>query len=884
LPVTEGRRLGPYEIVSSLGAGGMGEVWRARDTRLGRDVAIKILPDGFAQNETFRARFEQEARTISSLNHTNICTLFDVGHEMGTHYLVMELIDGESLADRIARGPLPPDQVLRYGSQIADALDCAHRQGIVHRDLKPANVMLTKSGAKLLDFGLARAASQAAPIQGLTDFPTQARPLTREGTILGTFQYMAPEQLEGAEADARTDIFALGALLHEMATGKRAFQGSSRTSLIAAIVSSEPAPISQIVPMAPAALDHVVKKCLEKDPDDRWQSARDVASELRWISQAGSQAGVAAPVALRRRNRERLAWGLHLLTACLAIGATWTYLTTRPKPAKPLIESALVVQPGFRVALTGGITISPDGSRLAAVLNDGRGANSIWIRSLGDQVFRQLAGTASATHPFWTADSRNILFFAEDQLRILDIADNGVRVLCDMANARGGAVNADRTVVLIGTVASAISKVPVSGGLPTPLTRLRPGDLSHRWPAFLPDGNRFVFLVQKTDGLEICQSSLDEPGTIRKILDGGTMPVFVEPGYLLFSRNGTLVAQRYDPDHARAIGDPVPLSERVTTNDRFASLFGASRDGTLVLQRGTGYIASALTWVDRTGRVEGLATPAPGLYFSPRLSRDGRRLAVDISDSVTGTGDLWTYDLARNVSSRLTFDEANESAPNWSADDKRIIYYKLVRQSGWGNIFEVAAGGTGQPQPIIVAAGEMRPTDVSRDGRWIVFNWIGQGTQTRMNIGVWSAAEKKPKPWLATPFIEQAASLSPDAKWIAYESDESGRSEIYVRSFPESTEKFRISSGGGSMAAWSHDGREITYLSSDLAMMSVAIKTSPSFDSSTPVRLFDARLRIHPTRQYDVTADGKRFLLNRVVDGGPTEPIVMLQNWQEKLR
>ena len=884
MPVTEGHRLGPYEIVSSLGAGGMGEVWRARDTRLGRDVAIKILPDGFAQNETFRARFEQEARTISSLNHTNICTLFDVGHETGTHYLVMELLDGESLADRIARGPLPPDQVLRYGSQIADALDCAHRQGIVHRDLKPANVMLTKSGAKLLDFGLARAASREAPIQGLTDFPTQARPLTREGTILGTFQYMAPEQLEGAEADARTDIFALGALLHEMATGKRAFQGSSRTSLIAAIVSSDPAPISQIVPMAPAALDHVVKKCLEKDPDDRWQSARDVAGELRWISQAGSQAGVAAPAVVRRRHRERLAWGLHLLTALLAAAAAWGYLATRPKPAKPLLESAIVLQPGVRVALTGGLAISPDGSKLAAVLNDGRGVNSLWLRPLGDQTFRQLAGTASATHPFWTADSRQIIFFAEDQLRIVDSAGSGVRVICDVPNARGGAVNATGSVVLIGTVANSLSTVPVSGGSPTQLTRLRPGDLSHRWPWFLPDGNRFLFLAQRTNGLEICQSSLDDPATIRKIVDGGSMPVFVAPGYVLYSRSGTLLAQRYDPDQARVLGDPVALSDRVATNDRFASLFGASTDGTLILQRGTGYIASALTWVDRTGRVEGLATPAPGLYFSPRLSHDGRRLAVDISDTVSGTGDLWTYDLARNVSNRLTFDEANESAPNWSPDDKRIIYYKLVREFGRGSIFEVAAGGTGQPQRIIDADGELRPTDVSRDGQWILFNWIGNGSQTRMNIGVWSVAEKKPKPWLETPFIEQAASLSPDAKWIAYESDESGRSEIYVRPFPESNEKFRISSGGGSMAAWSGDGREITYVSSDLAMMSVAVTTSPSFDSSPPVKLFDAPVRIHATRQYDVTADGKRFLLNRVVDGGPTEPIVMLQNWQEKLR
>ena len=360
MTVLAGTRLGPYEVVAPLGAGGMGEVWRARDTRLDRSVAIKILPDGFAQNEQFRARFEREARTISSLNHPHICTLFDVGHENGQHFLVMELLEGESLAERIARGPLPLDQVLKFGAQIAEALDRAHKQGVIHRDLKPANVMITKSGAKLLDFGLARSAAEVSPVRGLTELPTQARPLTQEGTILGTFQYMAPEQLEGLEADARTDIFSFGALLYEMVTGRRAFAGASRTSLIAAIVASQPAPISTVVPMTPPALDHVIRKCLEKDPDDRWQSAHDLASELRWISEGTSQAGLTAGIGRRHRTRERVAWTLAAVAVIAAIAVASLLMTRRDPPRKP-VESAIVMPPGWRIVINDGMEISPDG-------------------------------------------------------------------------------------------------------------------------------------------------------------------------------------------------------------------------------------------------------------------------------------------------------------------------------------------------------------------------------------------------------------------------------------------------------------------------------------------------------------------------------------------
>ncbi|MCM2316437.1 MAG: serine/threonine-protein kinase [Thermoanaerobaculia bacterium] len=884
MTVAAGTRLGPYEIVAPLGAGGMGEVFRGRDTRLGRDVAIKILPDGFAQNEQFRARFEREAKTISSLNHPNICTLFDVGHEEGTHFLVMELIEGESLADRLQKGPLPLDQVLRYGSQVADALERAHKQGIVHRDLKPGNVMITKTGAKLLDFGLARPASESAVVHGMTEMPTQARPLTQEGTILGTFQYMAPEQLEGQEADARTDIFSLGALLYEMATGKRAFEGSNRTSLIAAIVSSHPAPISSVAPMAPPALDHIVKKCLEKDPDDRWQSAHDVASELRWLSEAGSQAGVATTVTIRRKTRERLAWGANLLTALLAIAGTWAYLD-RPRPPLPPIETAVIPPKDLRVAINGGFAIAPDTSGLVVVMNDVRLGNSLWLRRMDSAQFRPLPGTEDASHPFWSPDSRQIAFFANGKLKAIDAAGGNVRVICDAPAGRGGSWGAAGSIILAQSGISPLVRVPAEGGAPQPLSKLDPGETSHRWPYFLPDGKRFIFvsfLASGTDSAvsKVFQSSLDEPEKVTAITTANTSAAFVPGGYLLFGRDNVLYAQRYDPDSERVEGEPTPLTDRIAVTDRFLALFTVANDGTLVLQRGAGFQLTQLAWVDRSGRPGGTVAP-PGLYFCPTLSHDQKRVAVDVSSALDGQGDIWVFDLERNVSDRLTFDKANESSPLWTPDDKKIVYY--TAKLGTGNAWQIASGGTGQPEQLVTDDRDKRPTSLSRDGRWIVFNSAGTGVTANTDIWIWSADEKKVRAWLATPFVEQCAQLSPDAKWIAYQSDETGRHEVYVRAFPDGEKKWRISSDGGMMPAWRGDGRELYYVSLDRKMMAVAVTPETDFAAAAPVPLFDAPVRPHPTRQYDVSPDGQRFLLNRMVESDLIEPIAIVQNWQSRV-
>jgi Tol biopolymer transport system component len=718
----------------------------------------------------------------------------------------------------------------------------------------------------------------------MTEMPTQAKPLTQEGTILGTFQYMAPEQLEGAEADARTDIFSLGALLYEMATGKRAFEGSNRTSLIAAIVSSHPAPISSVAPMAPPALDHIVKKCLEKDPDDRWQSAHDVASELRWLSEAGSQAGVATTVTIRRRTRERLAWAANLLTAVIAIAGTWSFLS-REKPAAPLFESSVSTPAGTRVAMDGGFAIAPDSSCIAMALRGPQGVNAIWIRPLGASTSRPLPGTDGASHLFWAPDSRRVAFFAGGKLKSVDVNGGSVRTICDVAGGRGGSWGANDTIIFTPSSISPLLKVSADGGKPVPVTKLREGESSHRWPWFLPDGDRFVFLSFTPAGSgtirsKIVQSSLSDPGNIREITEASSSLAFVAPGYLLFTRENVLFAQRYDPDDARVTGSPVQLSDGVAVTDRFFALFSVARDGTLLVQRGAGFLLTQLAWVERDGRPGGNVA-APGLFFSPRLSHDSKRLAVDVSSVKDGQGDIWVFDLERLVSDRLTFDPLNESSPVWTPDDRQLVYY--FAKIGEGTAWRVASGGTGQPEPLFQSDRDNRATGVSRDGKWIVFNSASTTSAANNDIWVWSPGDKQPRAWLATPFVEQCADLSPDAHWIAYESDETGRTEIYIRAFPGGDRKWRISNGGGMMPTWRGDGGELYYVNPDKKMMAVALTIGDDLHASEPVELFDAPVRGHPTRQYDVTSDGKRFLLNRIVEGATAEPITMVQNWQSKV-
>ena len=890
MTIAPGSRLGPYEIVAPLGAGGMGEVWRGRDTRLNRDVAIKILPASLAGNQEFLARFEREAQTISSLNHPNICTLFDVGHEEDTRYLVMELIEGESLADRLSKGALTADLVLKYGAQIADALDRAHRQGIVHRDLKPGNVMLTKSGAKLLDFGLARSAAESAPIQGMSALMTEATPLTQKGTILGTFQYMAPEQLEGQEADARTDIFSFGALLYEMATGKRAFEGASRTSLIAAIVSSQPAPISSVAPMTPPALDRVVRKCLEKDPDDRWQSAHDVASELRWLSEAGSQAGVATTVTLRRKSRERLAWALAALLAVTAAALGAAYI--QRAPARPAAFRATIMPPQDTALIPFdllGLALSKDGRRLAFVANSADASTQIWIRDLGEVSARAVPDTRGASYPFWSPDGQFLGFFADGKLKKVDLRGGSPQVLADAPTGRGGSWSADDVIIFSPKLRSAILSVPASGGAPKPVTTFdEKSETTHRWPTFLPDGRHFVYIARgqqasnKREAGRLMVASLDAAaGTA--LIEDATNAAYVAPGYLLYGRDGSLYAWRFDASKQRLIGKPAPVGEQKLSlwEPKNFIPFAASDDGAIVYLPDASR-RSTLSWYSRDGRP--LSTLGlPGFYATPRISPDAKKIAYFQAESSFAAGDLWIADLEYDRKFRFTQTSGQYYSPQWSHDGNRLAFDcvpKAVQDLCLKSLVD------GKDTQLLFASSSWKVAGSFMAGdQSLLFS--DQNAETREDLLILPLDGKgEPQAVLKTPFNEDNPEASRDSRWIAYTSDETGRGEIYVRAASGGYQQWQISSEGGSQPRWRADGKELFFLAPDGNVMSAAIEVAPVFRPATPKALF--KLPKTPDRDTpifeDVTPDGQRMLLNVPVTERSSVGFDVILNWTALLK
>ncbi len=888
MTITPGSRLGPYEITAQLGAGGMGEVWRGKDTRLDRDVAIKILPAGLAQNEEFLARFEREARTISSLNHPNICTLFDVGHEGETRFLVMELIEGESLGDRLTKGPFTPDLCLKYGAQIADALDRAHRQGIIHRDLKPGNVMLTKTGAKLLDFGLARPAAESAPIQGMTGMLTRAKPLTQEGTILGTFQYMAPEQLEGQEADARTDIFALGALLYEMATGKRAFEGTSKTSLIAAIVSSHPAPISSVVSTTPPALDRIVRKCLEKDPDDRWQSAHDIASELRWLSEAGSGAGEATAVTIRRKTRERLAWGLVAALAVTAATLAVGFIRRAPVPPAPF--RATIMPPPDTALIPFdqlGLALSGDGRQLAFVANNGDGSREIWVRNLGEMTSRLIPETRGAAYPFWSPDGRYIGFFANGKLKKVDLRGGSPQLLADAPTGRGGSWSTDDVILFSPNIRSAILSVPAAGGAPKPVTRFdETAETTHRWPQFLPDGRHFLYIsrVPRTDGGQdagrLMLASLDAPDPTR-LIDDATNAAYVA-GYLVYGRAASLYAWRFDAAKRELLGKPAPIGDQKLSYWEAKNLvpFAAAENGTIVYLPDASR-KSTLSWTSRDGRPLG-TLGAPGFYATPRVSPDGKKVAFIQWEPDAPMSDIWIADLEYDRRFRLTQKSGYYDGPEWSHDSNRIAFSCSPKTVQDLCVKSLVDGGDVEllhASPNWKTAGSFMAGD-----KTILFS--EQDPETGQDIKLLTLDETRdPRVILRTPFSEDYPEASRDGQWIAYASDETGRGEVYVRASSGAYQQWQLSSGGGSQPRWRADGKELFYLAPDGNVMSVAIQNSPVFRPSTPKAIF--RLPKTPDRDTpvfeDVTPDGQRVLLNVPVTERSSVGFHVILNWTSVL-
>jgi len=845
----------------------MGEVYRARDTRLERTVAIKVLPSQLSQNPEVRQRFEREAKAISALSHPNICPLYDVGQENGVDFLVMEFLEGETLEQRLQKGPLPTEQVLRYGIEIADALEKAHRLGIIHRDLKPGNVMLTKGGAKLMDFGLAKTTSMAPVAQALTEMTAEAKKLTAEGTILGTFQYMAPEQLEGAETSAVTDIFALGEVLYEMATGKPAFAGRTKASLIAAILSSDPKPIGALAPLTPPALERVIRTCLAKEPEERWQTAHDLKLQLQWIAEGGSQVGVPAPVAARRRTRERLAWGVAaLLFAGLAL-ATTGYILRAPMPHRLVRLSVLApTETSFQPF---DFALSPDGSKIAFVAGGTGSKPQLWVRPLDSMSGQPLAGTEGAGFPFWSPDSRQLGFFSGGQMKRIDAAGGAVQVIADASAGRGGAWSPDGIILFAPTTNDPLYRVAASGGAPTPLTSLdaAKGENSHRWPWFLPDGRHFIFLVRtgggsitnkKADegGNGIYVSSLDSPDRKQLLVRTDRRAMYAS-GHVLFVRGGNLMAQKLDVKKLAMVGDPVPVAEQVAVDDRWTGAFSVSEDGKLAFQAGgaTGY---ALTWYDREGKPGAVVATDP--FSVTRLSPDGRKVAASVTDQNVGTVDIWIYDLVRGVKTRFTFDPADDDDPVWSPDGNTLVFDSA--RKGAHDIYQKPSNGAHPEELVYEDKATKYPTSWSSDGKYLLFDRSDAQGKTKTDL--WALpmfGDRKPFPFLQTEFNEQLGEFSPDGKWVAYVSNESGREEIYAVSFPTPGGRFQISAGGGNNPKWRADGKELFYLDASNKVVAVPIAArGDSLEIGAPQSLFQTRVW---ARGYFLSsaADGKRFLI-----------------------
>jgi eukaryotic-like serine/threonine-protein kinase len=827
MPLSAGDRLGAYEIISQLGAGGAGEVWKARDTRLDRIVALKISKQEFSE------RFEREARAVAALNHPHICQIYDIG----PNYLVMEYVDGVPL-----QGPLPLEQAAEYANQILDALDAAHKKGITHRDLKPANILVSRAGIKLLDFGLAK---QNGPLKETDATLTQA--ITGEGEIVGTLQYMSPEQLQGKEADARSDLFSFGCVLYEMLSGRRPFEGANAATVIAAILDKEPAPLP-----VPPALERVVRTCLSKDPANRFQTAPELKRALAW---AFEQPAVAS-------SRVRGTWWI-AIAASLVIGVLvgWAVAHFSRAAVEAHAFRFDIVPPGngrFTIgAGSGGIALSPDGQTAAFVATLG-GRSALWVRTLDGTVVRPLFGTEGAYSPFWSPDSKSIAFFAEGKLRRIDLSAPTATAICDtLGPGRGGAWTDDGRI-LFASLATSILQVPASGGTPVPLTRFDPanGDAAHYWPQALPGGN-FLYLAQssKLDGTGVYAASLGNPNHRVRLVTTDTNAIYAS-GHLLWMRGTTLMAQPFDPLKLKLMGEPAPVADPVGKSAITGRMNVAASGTGLLLYSARG--SNQLTWLDRTGQASG-TLGEPNDYVIFRISLDGRRVAAAVGNPTRA--DLWLLDVERNVSSRFTFTATAHSDPVWSPDGRTIVY--RARNS----IFRKDASGAGEEQRVTDAPSIQSPMDWSRDGRLILFNQFSPGTAA--NLWVLPVTPEgnpsgPPQAYLHTQFNQRDGQFSPEANpgWVAYTSNESGQSEVYVQAFPEARGKFQISSGGGSFPKWGSGGRELFYVSLNDKLMAADLKLGKdSVEASAPHELFPLPTPTINFIPYDVTADGQRFLV-----------------------
>ena len=861
-----GAKLGPYEITGAIGEGGMGQVYRARDTRIDRTVALKILA-GTVSTTEHRASLEREARAVAALNHPHICALHDVSRERETPFLVMEFAPGETLAARLTRGALPARDTIRYAIQIGEALDHAHRQGIVHRDLKPANIMLTKAGVKVLDFGLATLRA-AAPVQVPMDrTPAPDERPTSERGLLGTVHYMAPERLEGGEADASSDLFSLGAVMYEMATGRRPFESSSPAGVIADILHTDPRPPSSVAPGLPSALDWIIQKALAKNPDARWQAAGDVVEVLRWTAR-GAAAAAAAP-SVRRRWLPLAVAATAIVGAAAVASSRWVRAAPDPPPMMFSIypPAAGGFTPTTSSVQSPQFALSPDGRRLAFVASTGQEPSQIWIRDLDALNPQPLPGTQGAEYPFWAPDNSSLGFFAGGALKRIDLTGGPARVLAPATHGRGGTWNRDGLIVFAPTTQGGVFMVPAAGGESTPLTQVAEGEASHRWPQFLPDDRHFIYFVQGTSarGHATYISDLDKSPPRR--LQGATVAAaFVAPDRLLYIADDALLASRFDWRAARLSGDPVQVASPIAASSSFYAAFSASATGLLVYA--SGEATAELAWIGRDGRRTGTVLP-PGQYTDFRLSPDDRHLAIAEVDPQTHRPDIRILDLTRGAKLRVTSDAATDASPIWSPDGGRVVFRS--NRSGLHDLFERAANGTG-PSTLLFSTGNAKyPTDWTPDGEQIVYHTYDAATGS--DVWTMTADGSKAVPLLSGAFDELQGQISPAGAWIAYTSFETGHAEVYVRSLADAGKRWQVSAGGGSDPRWRGDGRELFYISADSRLTAVQFAAGAP---SAPKPLFAVRLAPPGSpflSNYDVTNDGQRFLFKVPVHDMASAPV-----------
>jgi serine/threonine protein kinase len=883
----------------------MGEVYRARDTRLERTVAIKVLNAQLVADSELRGRFEREAKIISQLQHPNICVLHDVGHEGAIDYLVMEFLQGESLAERLRKGPLVSEEVFRIAIEIADALEKAHRAGIVHRDLKPGNVMLTKTGAKLLDFGLAKPLG-AGPTHGgrgsgssvLAGALTQtspaaspATPLSTAGAVLGTVQYMSPEQIQGIEADARSDIFSFGAMLFEMATGKRTFEGKTQASIVGQILAVDPPSVSRLRPETPPGLDRVIRLCLDKDPDERIQTAHDLKLQLQAIAETPLTTTQATTVSPARRAW--LPWAAAAVFGIAAIAFALVYLQSLRAP-QVSVHSYILPPEKTTFLLTENIAgppmLSPDGLRVAFIAKNADGKQMLWIRPLNSAVAQPMSGTEGATYPFWSADSRYVGFFAGGKLNKVDASGGPPQALCDAPSGRGGSWASTGTIVFTPDSTSALWRVDAAGGTRVALTTLDSKEISHRWPAFLPDGNHFLYFARGSTSPDngIYVAALDSKER-KLLLRNDSNAIYAAPGFLLFVRDNTLMEQRFNPRSLALEDEAKPVADHVAVNtNTYRSIVTASANGELLYQHGAAGGASQLVWYDASGKQGEPVLTETADYSQPTLSPDASKLAFVLETN--GVGDIWVVDLARHTKTRLTFGPQYSGNPVWWPDGKSIVFCYGASSAG-DSLYRQNADGTGSKEKLLETPGIRDiASSVSLDARYIAY--MRNDPKSNTNTDIWAlpmfpnkSGEQKPFPLVVTNFRDITPSFSPDGKWLAYANDETGRYEVYIQPFPGGAGRWQVSTAGGFRPNWRKDGKELFYFTLDQQVVAVDVRQiGASLQLGTPHALFKATTVSGPTGPYSVSADGKRFLMNTVPPQSVTEPLTLITNWTADLK